>query len=123
MKFLSCIDEALHRKTITGGFSTSGIYPVNPEIVTSNLPPTAPNHLQLKEKKRQIVEIGNKVVSDLDFLNEWEDLENKKEKEKIEETGKKRKRKKKKNLEGCNKNSLIEYDSESEENEMDKECM
>lgn len=89
MKFLGCVDEGLHRKCIEGGFCNAGIYPLNPEIVTSHLPPSCPDPLKSKRKTRA-VDIGNQVVSDPIFLEKWEMEELVVQNKKSEEINKKR---------------------------------
>jgi hypothetical protein len=78
MKFLNCVDEGLHRNSITGGFGKAGIYPLLPEIVTSGLPLSYPDSLLLKRKNNSF-NIGNEVVTDPDFLLKWEQHEKKNE--------------------------------------------
>jgi hypothetical protein len=92
MKFLSCVDEGLHRKIICGGFKNAGIFPFYPEIVTLGLPLTCPTHLKPKRQRMKLIDIGNEVVTKDDFLKKWKEddaiknpMENARMKEESEE--------------------------------------
>jgi hypothetical protein len=69
---LEClIDDSLRKTNIIGGFVRSGIYPLDRELVTANLPSTYPPFLS-SSKKTSLYSIGNKVVTDPLFLQSWE---------------------------------------------------
>jgi hypothetical protein len=70
---LEClIDDALRKRNIIGGFVRSGIYPINRELVTVNLPTSYPPSLSSTRQTSSLFSISNKVVTDPLFLQEWE---------------------------------------------------
>lgn len=65
------IDSAILRKNIIGGFTHSGIFPINRDLITSSLPLKCPTFLNAKTHKSSICDLGNKVITDHLFLDTW----------------------------------------------------
>jgi hypothetical protein len=80
-KLEGAVDSALSMNNIKASFCRSGICPCNPSLITHALPTTYPAFLASK-RISSMLDIGNKVVSSLEFLKIWKNDEIKKKKEK-----------------------------------------
>jgi hypothetical protein len=65
------IDSGLTMKVIKGGFSHSGIYPINPLLITHSLPSIYPSYLAPKRIRTSLLDLGNKVITERSFLEVW----------------------------------------------------
>jgi hypothetical protein len=72
---LECIiDKGINRQNNIAGFACAGIHSINQELITTPLPLKCPSFLLSNTvRKRNIFNISNQVVTNPEFLNEWEE--------------------------------------------------
>jgi hypothetical protein len=78
------VDKALNRGNNIAGFKRAGIHPVNRELVTHQLPLNCPAYFETHVVRTTLFQINSKLVTDEKFLQEWDQHDEKKLKEKME---------------------------------------
>jgi hypothetical protein len=71
-KINDAISNSLSPEAIRHGFRITGLWPIVPEIVLRDLPPSKP---EIETKRHQKVDVSGQIITEISFLTEWSEKE------------------------------------------------